>query len=239
MSAIPSVTIGQVQRRMQNVSWRPKTGQAHILVLAANGHGKTGLTTRLIYPLCNCERTLAIDVKGDDDMLTGYGTPVRRVTPGMLDGGDGPAGTWWRLVVDPDNDRAGAIRRVREAFTVAANEGHMIVNIDETRAVTEKDPDLSLKAELGKMVLRGRSRYLRVIAAAQSTDYLADTVRNQWAVAFIGALRDDNAIERTLRLTGLWGEKYVYMPVIRDMPPRTWLYVDRAEGHPATGLVTV
>jgi hypothetical protein len=239
VNAIPEVTPGQIQARMTAVSWRPRTGQAHILVLGANGHGKTGLTTRLIFPMLHAERALSIDVKGDDDMLSGYGAPVSAVVPGMAGDGDGPGGSWWRLVIDPLNDRAGAVRATRRALHVARNEGHMILNVDETRAVTDADPQLGLRAELEEALLRGRSRYLRAIGSAQSVEYMAPSMRNQWAVAFIGALRDDNAIERALRLAGLWHAKSLYMPAVRDMPPRTWLYVDRAEGRPAIGIVTV
>lgn len=236
-TGIAVVTAAQVQARMRDTAWVPMTGQAHVLVLGANGAGKTGLITRVIYPLLARERTLSLDVKGDDPMWTGYGAPVESLAAGMHGDGDGPAGCWWRLVADPLDDRSAAVRAARSALRTARAEGHLILVVDETRAVTDGDPQLGLKADLEDALQRGRSRNLRVIGAAQSTEYMTASMRNQWACAFIGALRDDRAIQRALELAGLWHAKDVYLPVVRDMPPRTWLYVDRAEGRPAIGLV--
>jgi hypothetical protein len=235
--AVRRVTVAEVQARMLR-AWRPGES-AFQLVVAENGAGKTGLNTRVIMPLCAHDRVLCIDVSGDDPMLAGYGAPIERLSRGLHNTGEGPGRNWYRLVVDPVNDKAGAKAAVAEALDVVLDEGHWIVFVDETRTVTDND-ELALRAKLEAALLRGRKRGLQAVCAAQATEYMVPSVRNQWAVAWLGPLKDDNVIKRALQITSLpWqgAEGRAFMALLRDMPRGQWLYLDRESGRPALAIV--
>lgn len=229
----PDITpraLALVQGRMQT-AWKAGLAPWQIIV-GENGSGKTGLITRVIYPLCAYDRVLAIDVKGDDEMMQGYGKPVGHVTPGFNGDGEGPGRNWYRLVVDPVNDKARAKFEVDHALKLALTEGHMVLVCDETRAITDND-ELALRAPLEAAILRGRSRNLSGIMAAQATEYMVPSVRNQWAIAWLGPLKDDAVIKRALEISTL---AKGYAPMIRDMPRRRWLYMDKESGPPTMAL---
>ena len=236
MTATPpdvlTMPLPTVQGRV-NSAWRPGLA-AHHVIIGENGSGKTGLITRGIMPLCEYDRTLIIDVKGDDEMWDGYGVPIGRVPPGFHGQGNGPERSWYRLVVDMMADKAEAKRLVAEALDIALDEGHMTLIIDETRAITDRE-ELNLSAKLEAVLLRGRSRRLAAILAAQATEYMVPSIRNQWAMAWLGSLKDDEVIKRTLKIVGL---PMTYLPVIRDIPRRDWLYLDRESGKPMMALTT-
>src|ERR1022692_1965296 len=105
---IPEIDIARVQTRCDKY-W-DYLSAAHHVIIAENGAGKTYLITRVILPLCALDRVLIIDVKGDDSVWAGYGKPIGRMVPGLSGTGGGPAGNWYRLVVDPLTDKAGAKR---------------------------------------------------------------------------------------------------------------------------------
>lgn len=219
-----------VQGRM-HAAWKAGLAPWQVIV-GENGSGKTGLITRVIYPLCAHDRVLAIDVKGDDPMMRGYGKPVSRVTPGFHGDGEGPGRNWYRLVVDPVNDKKGARREVGAALDLALTEGHMVLIVDETRAITDND-ELALRPALEAAILRGRSRNLSGVMAAQATEYMVPSVRNQWAIAWLGPLKDEHVIRRALEIGTL---PRSYAPLIRDMPRRRWLYMDKESGPPTMAL---
>lgn len=227
---IPAVPLAQVQGRLRQV-WRPGIA-AHHLILGENGAGKTGLITRGIMPLAEYDRVLIIDVKGDDGMWEGYGAPIARVTPGFNGEGEGRGRNWYRLVVDPVADRDLARVRVKEALKIAQDEGHMILVVDETRAVTDR-AELNLWDDLEKVLLRGRSRRVMCVMAAQATEYMAPSVRNQWAMAWVGSLKDDEVVKRALKLLGL---PTPYLPIVRDVARRQWLYLDKEDGRRLMGM---
>lgn len=235
IAAMPDVLtmpLPVVQGRVNSV-WKPGLAGNHVII-GENGSGKTGLITRTIMPLCGYDRVLSIDVKGDDEMWDGYGVPIGRVTPGFHGQGDGPARSWYRLVVDMAADKAEAKRLVAEALDIALDEGHMTLMVDETRAITDRE-ELNLGAKLEAVLLRGRSRRVSAILAAQATEYMVPSIRNQWAMAWLGSLKDDEVIKRTLKIVGL---PMSYLPVIRDIPRRDWLYLDRESGKPMMALTT-
>src|ERR1022692_3794115 len=110
----------------------------------------------------------------------------------------------------------------------------MTLIIDETSSITDRE-ELNLQAKLEGVLLRGRSSRLAAILAAQATEYMVPSIRNQWAMAWIGSLKDDEVIKRTLKIVGL---PMSYLSIIRDIPRRDWLYLDRASGKPMMALTT-
>lgn len=228
---IQRVPLAKVQGRLSAV-WRPRLAPHHVII-GENGSGKTGLITRGIMPLCAYDRVLIIDVKGDDPMWQGYGAPIERVTPGFCNSGEGPGRNWYRLVVDMA-DRAAAKRAVAEALDLALDEGHLILIVDETRAITDRE-ELNLGAKLEAALLRGRSRGLSAVLAAQATEYMVPSLRNQWAMSWLGSLKDDEVIKRTLKIVGL---PMAYLPLVRDIQRRDWLYRDKEIPGPIMGITT-
>lgn len=224
---IPDQEIALIQARLA-ATWN-YTDAAHHVIIAENGSGKTYLITRAILPLCAFDRVLIIDVKGDDPVWTEYGTPIDRVTPGMWGTGGGPCRNWYRLVVDPIGDKAGAKRVVAEALDIVLDEGHYILVIDETRAITDKD-ELNEGARLEAVLLRGRSRAAQVIMAAQATEYMIPSTRNQWAFAWVGSVKDDDVIKRALKILSMphTGPGSL-LRTIGANPKRRWLYVDQED----------
>ena len=224
---IPSIDISLVQGRVNRL-WNKKTAVHHIVV-AENGSGKTFLITRGILPLCGYDRVLIVDVKGDDEVWDGYGEPITEMRYGLSGTGNGPSGNWYRLVVDPITDRANARETVKKALEIIQDEGYWIIVIDESRAITDKtDVALNLAPSLEATISRGRSRGIQVISGAQSIDWMVASVRNQWAFAWIGSLKDEVQIKRVLQILGLPHRVTDNLiPEIGNNPKRRWLYVDK------------
>lgn len=217
---IAEVDIGRIQARCNRL-W-DSVSAAHHVIIAENGAGKTYLITRVILPLCALDRVLIIDVKGDDSVWSGYGEPIERMSRGLFGTGNGPGGNWYRLVVDVLGDKAGAKRLVAEALDIVLDEGHWVLVVDETRAITDRE-ELGQGQRLENILLRGRSRAAQVIMAAQATEYMIPSTRNQWAFAWVGSIKDDEVIKRTLKILGL---PQSHLPELRANPKRRWLYKD-------------
>lgn len=222
---IPEIPIPIVQSRVNRL-WRPDTA-AHHLILAMNGAGKTRLITDTLLPLAERERVLILDVKGNDPSWAGVAREVRDIRPGFGTAreGGGPAGLWFRLVLDRAN-LVDARERCRAALDVVADEGHTVLVIDETRAVAD-DAELAARALVERIVLTGRSGNTSVILASQDTTWLPTSVRSQWAFGWVGALRDDAVRRDAARILGLPPREAV--PTLRRVRKRQWLYVDEED----------
>lgn len=227
-SLAPAVGIDQVAGRVGRL-WLPGLAQNHA-ILAVNGAGKTRLITDVILPLAPAERVLIVDVKGDDPSWSADvsdALPIDRVTPGFgrdRDGG-GPQGLHYRLVVDLA-DLPAAKRAVKEALQIVADEGHTVIVCDEVRAITDRE-QLACGRYLSDLLLRGRSRNVSTILAAQDTVWLDSSVRSQRAFTWLGALTDDPVLKRAAGLVGLPPRQ---IAGLREIARREWLYVDREDG---------
>jgi hypothetical protein len=226
---IPEQPMRLVQGRVDRL-WRHRQ-IGHHLVIAASGSGKTGLMVNGILPLCTHDRVLFIDVKVDTDpMLAGVGLVISDVREMLTSRGGGPCGTWYRLVVDPVNDRVKARGAVKLALETALAVGDIIVMADEVRAITG---DLGLGNEYEALLTRGRSQGVSVISAVAATDNMRRAVKNQWAFAWAGAVNGNDVIKDTLGMLSLPTTQKIgnapnhYWPVVRDLRQFEWLYLDK------------
>jgi len=231
-AGIPRLPWEVVEARMDRY-WRPDTAP-HVAVFAATRAGKTHLITHHLLPLCAGDRVLIIDVKGDDGAWDGYGKPVSGLTPafGRDAEGGGPIGMWFRLIVNL-KDIAAARRTVKRALEQVEAEGHCIVIIDESRTVC--DPKyLNCMSEVESILMRGGSRNLSLVIAAQSIGYAPVSVKDQASFILVGHTID---AERQKRLLDVLGMPRSALPALQGIQQRSWLYVDR-QTHPSFAALT-
>ncbi|MET8183032.1 hypothetical protein [Streptomyces sp. NPDC005336] len=126
-SRVPSLPLPVVARRVDAL-WDPQTAPHH-MVFGKIRSGKTHLITRGLLSLCEADRVLIIDAKGDDPAWDGYGRPVREIPDDAASGGS--RDFWYRLVADraPKTAR----KQVARALDTVAAEGHFVVVVDEVR----------------------------------------------------------------------------------------------------------
>jgi hypothetical protein len=230
--AVPVIASDIVAGRIHE-RWNPRTA-AHHVIFAVNRAGKTHLITRLLMPLCRASRVLIIDVKGDDDVWEGYGRPVAELPAAFGRQGDGPMRGWWRLVApigDPDSKR-----RVWRALDQIRDEGNCVVVIDECRAVTDNDEGFAARARVEGLLMRGGSRNVSVIIAAQDPGWVPVAMKTQGAFRYGGHI-PNLAVQK--RVAEMFGLSRAHVPLLLGVRKRQFLYVDSEEGEPMLALTTV
>jgi hypothetical protein len=205
-------------------------GGSHVAVYARTGTGKTHLIVRMVLPMCHLSRVVIIDVKGDDRVWRGIGAEVDRLPADLSQGGGGPAGMWWRLVADATRDPDQAGRVMRAALTQIAAEGHCVVILDEGLALA------GVKDLVNQLLSRGRARGISVVIASPEAVNAPTSMHRQWTVMFVGLNQDDDTQDRIVKIGSL-GRVPGIRTLLGEIPPRTFLYVDRAAGAPMLGLV--
>ena len=217
-----------VQGRVNRLWQRGQMGNH--LVIAGSGNGKTGLICKGILPLCALDRTLFLDMKNDTDpMLDGTGKVITDIREMFATPGGGPFGQWYRLAVDPVNDRARARAATKLALAIALDVGDMVIAADEVRTITG---DLGLGEEYEALLRLGRSKGVSLISAVAATDNMRPAVRNQWRFAWVGAVNGAEVIQTCLKILTLPHQQKIgnaanpYWPVIRDLRQFEWLYLD-------------
>ena len=193
--------------------------------------GKTHLITRGLLSLCESDRVLIIDAKGDDPEWEGYGRPVREIPADLASGG--ARDFWYRLVADRDPKTARA--QIARALGTVAAEGHFIVVVDEVRALTDnRPPALGLRAELDQISVLGGSRNISLIAGTQETQWMPSTIANQPSFQWIGQVTNS---EQRKKVAAMCGQSPQSMePVLSAVGKRQFLYVDHEDGEPVMGV---
>lgn len=122
--------------------------------------------------MCESDRVLIIDAKGDDPVWERYGLPVGEIPADPASGS--ARDFWYRLVADRDPKTARA--QIARALDTVAAEGHFVVVVDEVRALTDtRPPALGLRAELDQISVLGGSRNISLIAGTQETQWMPST----------------------------------------------------------------
>jgi hypothetical protein len=221
-----------VGRRVSRL-WDPKDA-AHHVIMAQSRAGKSHLITRGLLELRPYDRTLILDVKGDDDVWQGYGRPVEELRPAFGGDGDGPGGMRYRLVVDMA-DRPRAREQIRDALEQIGHEGRCIVVIDECRAITDRADQggLGLAGPVESLLMRGGSRAVSVIIAAQDPSYVPATMRTQGAFRWAGHIPNRVVQERVSKM---YGFSTADASVLLGIPKRSFLYSDSDGGLALTSL---
>jgi hypothetical protein len=227
-------SLSLVQGRVDRL-WTPRIATHH-LIIGESGAGKTGLIRDGILPLCVYDRVLFIDVKNDtDQMLSNWGVPIG---PNDVLKAFAGGARWYRLIVDPINDRERAQSAVRLALQLALDIGDTIVVTDETRTITEQS-QLGLSSDYERLLMRGRSMGVSCISAVAATDNTYPAVKTQWSFAWVGSVNGSDVITETLKILGLPhtvrlnNDPNHYRAMLRDLERYEWLYVDKERGnHP-------
>lgn len=229
---VATVPFPTIAARVQRL-WRPDRAPHHV-IFAKTRAGKTHLITRGLLPMCEQERVLILDVKGDDKVWHGYGRRVDKLPADFSRDGNGqPRSKWYRLVVDPQDSTAkGYVKRVLEQIEA---EGHCILVIDESRTLCD-NRYLGLMAEVEALLMRAGSRNVSVIIAAQSVGYAPVSLKDQGSFYWIGHSGD---IDRQKRLLAVIGQPASFLPALQDLAPRQWLYSDHESGRATTATFTL
>lgn len=217
---VPGTGWQRIAWRLREV-WDPVEAVAHIAIYAMTRTGKTHLITHVILPLCAAARVVIIDAKGHDRAWRDVGREVPELPADLSRGGGGPAGMWWRLVVNTTQDPDGAERTMRAALRRIALEGHTVVIIDEGLDLE------GVRKEVGRLLTQGGSHGVSVVISATSTEFAPPQMHRQWGVMLAGQMPDGRSHERIAEIAAM-PNPAVMKRVIGGIPRRTFLYVDRA-----------
>jgi hypothetical protein len=210
---------------------RPQTAPHH-LVLAQTRAGKSSLVKQLLR-LRSSERVLIIDPKRAADPVWddepgeehSWGRPVTSLGPGYgrtAEGG-GPHGLWFRLVATADHE---ATRRgLLGALGVVADEGHVVLVIDDAREVCRA---YNLAPAVESVLLLGGAASTSVVLATQEVGYVPG--RAQAAFRWIGHTGDWAAAKAAAGALGRSGRAFT--EAMATIPAYSWCYVDDLAGNP-------
>jgi len=222
-NSYPWVPWNRVARKIDEM-WDPENA-AHHSIIGLTGSGKSYLAVNGILGMCQYDRVLIIDTKGDDPTTNKTGRVVRTLPKhtwysAMGRRQDGPREKWYRLVV-PDNLTT-ARDVVGEALNNAYDEGEWVIYIDECWDVTGNNPDVGLRLEgiVSKIWRKGRSRHVSLVAATQTPVSVPRLFYDQASFAWIGRIRDE---ERQKRLLEIGGMSKRDLPILASLNRREWL----------------
>jgi hypothetical protein len=206
--------------------WIP--GEApHQSIIAQTRGGKSHLVRHgIIEPLCQYDKVLVIDVKGDDPTLEGFGHPVRNVPQwNWRFWNDEPDSKWFRLIVEEDWDRART--QVATALAQVRKQGGWVIYLDETRALTDpRPPGIRLQPEVEQIWLRGGSRRNCLLAGTQAPKWVPNSFYTQPQFFWVGRVEDEDSQKRLREIGSL---NRSILPTIANLKKHHFLEVDNQE----------
>jgi energy-coupling factor transporter ATP-binding protein EcfA2 len=227
---VPEVPFGKIQGRLSRL-WDPFERNPHVAVFGVTGSGKSNLIRHGILPLRAYSRTVVIDVKDDrDSVWSGFGTPVSELPRAFAHGGDGPAKSRYRLIVN----RADAQAQLRRVFDQIRDEGHCLIVVDESRSITERE-QVGLGSVVENLILEGRGLGITMIMGAQSTAWAVPSLKDQPAVLLIGQTQ---GTEQAQALAKIAGHGPDLAATIGQIQARRFLYADTLDGPRILALTT-
>lgn len=226
---IPDAPWYEVRRRLQK-HWEVRDAPHHS-VMAQTRSGKSYLVRYGILDVCQYDRVLFIDCKGDDQTILGLGYVVERFPNKALRnartayfGTDVPQVHWYRLVTSRKWEIAK--EQVREALEAVMDEGDWIVVIDELRVVTDaRVPGLGLRAEWEAIRLRGGGRGVGLVDLTQEPRWVPGSFYTQSSFYWISRIEDEAAQKRIAEIGSSRGLMQ-FLPTIRR---RRFIYTDAIE----------
>lgn len=225
--------IGRVNRL-----WVPDLAPHHS-IMGQNGSGKSYLIVNGLLPLCEDDKMIFIDNKGDDPTTDGKAGRIVRSIPTKFSRhlhDDGKKRSmWFHLKVYDDVNRARD--QVLAALERVYSEGEWVVVLDETRALSDpRSPGLGIQPVLDRLWLRGRSRKISVIAATQAPRWVPTSFYDQCQFVWASRIRDERAQQRIMEIGSM---TRAHIPHIAGVRKRRWLYLDDEEEetwHAETGV---
>lgn len=210
-------------RNYVNANWDPENCPHHSII-GLTGSGKSYLAIKGILSMCQRDRVLIVDTKGDDKLVSVTGKPITEIprNPWYLPLGqrrDEPRQFWYRLVVSDDPHKAR--EQVHAALKRVYDDGNWVVYLDEIYDITaSRAPNLNLAPWVERVYKKGRSRHVSMIAATQSPAWVPRVFYDQASFAWIGRIRDR---ERQKRLLEIGGMDRQDLSVLATLKRRQWL----------------
>lgn len=202
----------------------------HHSIMGQTRSGKSYLTRYGILDVCQWDRVLFIDGKGDDRTIMGLGRVVNRFPSKMtrnaraLMRDNAPRENWFRLVTS--RDRMTARDQVGEALERVMDEGDWVVVIDELRYVTDsKDPGLNLSPQWEAIILRGGGRGVGAVNLTQEPRWVRGSFYTQGSFYWFSRVEDEAAQKRI----GEIGSSRSLLDMLANIPRRVWIYMDNLE----------
>lgn len=205
-----------------NQMWDPKNTPHHSIV-GLTGSGKSYLCVNgILRPMCSMDRVVLFDTKGDDEVFSSVGRPVRELPRNTWYGKlgrrrDEPMDHWWRIVIH--EDKAKAQQQVFEALDRIHKEGNYVSVLDEIHFITATK-HLKLEPQVDTLYRLGRNRGNSVIACTQAPRYVVSSFYDQASFAWIGHIRDEQRQKRLLEIGGMSRKE---LPLISTLKRREWL----------------
>jgi hypothetical protein len=227
---VPEIPFSKVQGRLNRL-WDPFERNSCMVAFGAQGSGKSHLIRYGVLPLAEQSRIVLIDMKEKSDKVWhGFGKEVDVLPPAFFDTGNEEYRFAWRVVINP----ATAKSQLRQLFAQLTGEGHCVIVMDETREITERE-QLGLGSDVEKLITKTRSLGTSVILGAQSSAWAVSALKDQPAVMWIGSTSGE---ESALALAKLAGPGRPLLPVVKRIPPRSFLYRDNWDGEVLLALTT-
>lgn len=205
-------------------AWDPEN-EPHHLIVGATGSGKSYLAVNgILRQMCQYDRVLIIDTKGDDKTVSQVGKKVaelpRRTWYSGMQNKKKPMQHWYRLVTDDNNDKARY--QVSKALRDCINEGDWVIYLDEAAEVCEptKPVGLGLGGIVSHGMRKGRSKHVSFINATQAPVWVPRWLVDQSSFVWIGRIRDE---ERHKRLIQVGGMPKKDLPFLASLQKREWM----------------
>lgn len=235
---IPNVPWATIRRRMQQ-TWTARDAPHHS-IMGQTRSGKSFLTRHGILSVCEYDRVLFIDGKGDDPTINGLGRVVRHYPSKLMRAqtqiqrDDMKRANWFRLVTDIDREKAK--EQVDTALRRVIREGDWVVVFDEVRYITDaRDPGLGLRSLWEAIILRGGSRGIAAISLTQEPRWVPSSFYTQPSFVWISRVEDEIAQKRIAEIGSSRGLMQ-HLPTIRR---RNWIYTDALDEDRFWGYTSV
>lgn len=225
---IPEVPWPVIRSRLQKL-WVVRDAPHHSVV-GQTRSGKSYLTRYGILDVCQWDRVLFIDGKGDDSTLMGLGRVVNRFPSKLtrnarqLMRDNKPRENWFRLVTSRDSTVARD--QVGEAYERVMDEGDWIIVTDELRYSTDaRSPGLNLGPQWEAIILRGGSRGVGAVNLTQEPRWVRGSFYTQSAFYWFSRVEDEAAQKRISEV----GSSRSLLDHLARIPKHTWIYMDNME----------
>lgn len=213
-------------RKYVNDTWDAENTPHHSII-GLTGSGKSFLICHGLLDMSRGDRVLIIDTKNypKGEEISRIGKPVKEFPKrawyvGVARKPKEPMANWYRLKVSDDTTTARA--QVGEALDSAYSEGDWIIVVDELWDLvsTNKGVGLGLAPLYQKIMRKGRSRHVTMIAGTQNPAWMPGEFYDQASFAWIGSIRDERRQKRLLEIGGMSKSD---LPIIAGLEPRQWL----------------
>lgn len=206
--------------------WNPYEFNTHHAFLGRSGSGKSYLIRNGILPIAGPSRIVVIDVKpGGSRTWKDYGNTVNELSPGFGIGNDGTA--HYHFLAKTKN-------QTRRFLDMIAYEGSCIVVIDDSRRVSEPDPNWGLKSQIDNLLTLGREIGISVLICANSTTWAPSGIKDQCGTIWLGAMTNEEQRVKFAKIAGLPYRDIV--PALGKQKPREFLYTDIHDGEPRIAI---